>query len=200
MQKTTHERHLTGVNWPTNRSRCRGARVGLSTGIGSAQRSGEEGWGYSPPHCEESWQHQMARYARARTFSKVMAIDRLSLTTSTPHADRDLKMEAVWWRCVPVGGHDDRVEVAENRTVTQYPVVVASVHMYVSIASPYHTTRVQSLASTLHTRPEDKIVRYSPLSSTLLSWHTQVHATLVSRPSSIPCLHAVLMLLRSSGP
>ena len=25
------------------------------------------------------------------------------------------------------GGHDDRVEVAENRTVTQYLVVVASV-------------------------------------------------------------------------
>ena len=33
----------------------------------------------------------------------------------------------------------------------------------VSIAFPYHTTRVQSLASTLHTRHEDKIVRYGPV-------------------------------------
>ena len=37
------------------------------------------------------------------------------------------------------------------------------------------------------------------LTSTLLSWQKQVHATLVSRPSSIPCMHAVLILLRSSG-
>ena len=33
----------------------------------------------------------------------------------------------------------------------------------VSAASPYHTTRVQSLPSTLHTRHEDKLVRYSPV-------------------------------------
>ena len=37
------------------------------------------------------------------------------------------------------------------------------------------------------------------LTSTLSSWHPQVHATLASRPSLFPCLHAVLMLLRSSG-
>ena len=33
----------------------------------------------------------------------------------------------------------------------------------VSIASPCHTIRIQSLASTLHTRHEDKIVRYNPV-------------------------------------
>ena len=31
----------------------------------------------------------------------------------------------------------------------------------VSVASPYHTTRVQSLHSTLHARHEDKVVRYT---------------------------------------
>ena len=60
----------------------------------------------------------MARYARVRNFSKA-AIDRLSSTTSTPHADRDLNGSGVMVMHAS-GGHDDRVEVAENRTVTQY--------------------------------------------------------------------------------
>ena len=37
--------------------------------------------------------------------------------------------------------------------------------LHISIASPFHTTRVQTLASTLNTRYHDKILRYIPVFS-----------------------------------
>ena len=119
MHNTTHNGPLTGVNQPIHRCRGSGARVSLSTGTGSAHRGARR-------------VTKAVVYITARGLGSILDGSVCpSAGFQRDYGDVSLQLDYVNTTCrkrlkdgdsVMVmrsgGGHDDRMEVAENGAVT----------------------------------------------------------------------------------
>lgn len=128
MHKTTHDGPLTGVHLPDHGSRGSRARVGLSTRAGGTHRGAGRG-------------SKAVVYITAKGFGRVIGgsicpgagfqqdygdgplqLNYVDTASRKGLEDGDSMMVMRSGR-----GHDDRMEVAENRAVAHQLVVIASV-------------------------------------------------------------------------
>ena len=103
LHKSTHDRPLTGVHWPIHRGWCRGSRT-----------KGDLSTSTSCTHRGAGWRTEAIIHITTRGLDRIIdrtirmstrrpkAMDRLSATTSTPHADRESKMALTLGWHVPV--------------------------------------------------------------------------------------------------